>query len=709
MPNLKHLLLLSCIGLSPACIDVPPLDDPPKEDPRTDPDADFTFTATPAQEQVLPGGTLDCDVRLAWTESTGGAVTWSLVSPPAGVELQPFTLPKGETRATLSIRVGAGTAPGAYTLTLQGKSGSVTKQATLTVTVGKPGDLVVNWVVPTPGKAYTRGPLLLQFTVEGGAAEQVEILKDATVLVKPTGSPYSFTWDTTSEAEGTYQLSIRATRGGAVFTSAPRTVIVDRTAPTVASFLPAKDSATMGVHDSVRVTFSEPMNPLSVTEEAVGLKTGAGVAISKSSALSADGKALTLTPATSLAAPSTVQVEFAAAANVITDLAGNSLVSAPAWSFTVPTWLPLGGALSAVSGATSAKEVVLKLDLENQPVIAWTESDGVARNVYVARWTGAEWTLLGGALNGLGAAGTDAGHPTLIINKSNRPVVAWHEASGDGKVNSIFSRAWNGTTWEALPSIVLPYYAGSDSLRLPTLLLEETGTLSLYANYSNEGEGLVRHYRLTGGASSWSLSTLPIPSGYTRTYAPTALISGTQTFTAYSIFNYSGEGDGTREIAVVENDGLPLGGRLLGSLAWTPTLSIDGNGRPWVAWVESPSDQPTSDGQVYWARWEGNAWTTPSLVSTSTTGNITPVMSMAKGVPHTLAWSGIVASERVIFINRWISNQWQPVNAPLTALTGTSTPATSPSLALSPAGTPFISFVEEDSSSANVYTFRLND
>ncbi|NOJ93416.1 hypothetical protein HMI51_10790 [Corallococcus coralloides] len=708
MPNLKHLLLLSCIGLSPACIDVPPLEDPPKEDPA-DPDADFTFTATAAQEQVLPGGTLDCDVRLAWADTAGGAVTWSLVSPPAGIELQPYTLPKGETRATLSIRVGAGTVPGAYTLTIQGKSGSVTKQATVAVTVGKPGDLVVNWVVPTPGKAYTRGPLLLQFTVEGGAAEQVEILKDTTVLVKPTGSPYSFTWDTTSEAEGTYQLSIRATRGGAVFTSAPRTVIVDRTAPTVASFLPAKDAATVGVHDSIQVTFSEPMNPLSVTEAAVGLKTGTGDAIAKSVALSADGKTLTVTPLSALSAPSSVQVDLTAAAGALTDLAGNGVMSAPAWSFSVPTWLPLGGAMSAVGGATSTNEVVLQLDLENRPVIAWTETDGVARNVYVARWTGAEWVQLGGALNGLGAAGTDAGHPTLVINKSNHPVVAWHEASGDGEINSIFSRTWNGTAWEALPSIVLPFYAGSDYLGGPTLGLEESGTLSLYATYSNEGESRVRHYRLTGGASSWSLLTLPIPNRYVNAGDSTALISGSQTFAAYTIFNLDGAGDGTREVAVVENDGLPLGGRLLGTAARAPALSIDGNGRPWIAWIESPFNQPSSDGQIYWARWEGTAWSLPTHISTSSTGNITPVMSMAKGVPHTIAWSGIVASERVIFISRWTSNQWQPVGAPLTALTGTSTPATSPSLALSTAGTPFISFVEENSSSANVYTFKFND
>ncbi|GMU09340.1 Ig-like domain-containing protein [Corallococcus caeni] len=708
MSNLKLWLLLSCVGLSPACIDVPPLEDPPKEEPQTDPDADFAFTATPAQEQVLPGGTLDCDVQLAWTDTTGGAVTWSLVSPPAGIELQAFTLPKGETRATLSIRVGAGTVPGAYTLTLQGKSGSVTKQATLAVTVGKPGDLVVNWVVPTPGKAYTRGPLLLQFTVEGGAAEQVEILKDTAVLVKPTGSPYSFTWDTTTEAEGTYQLSIRATRGGAVFTSTPRTVIVDRTAPTVASFLPARDAATVGIHEAIQVTFSEPMNPLSVTEAAVGLKTGTGSAIAKTVALSADGKTLTVTPLNALTTPSTVQVDLTAAMSALTDLAGNGVVAAPSWSFSVPTWLPVGGAVSAEGGATPANEVVMKLDLEERPVIAWTESDGMARNVYVARWTGTTWSIMGGALNGLGAAGTDAGHPTLAIDKSNQPIVAWHEASGESQIISIFSRRWTGTFWETLPTLVLPYYPGYEYLGSPTLGFEETGTLSLYANYANEGEATVRHYRLATGAAAWSLSTLPTPSGFARAQSPTALISGAQTFAAYSIFDFNGEGDGIRGIAVSQNDGLPLGSQLLGTAAMSPTLSIDGNGRPWVAWVESTSTQPSND-QIYWARWEGTAWSTPALVSVSSTGNSSPAMSMKKGSPHALAWSGIIASERCILLSRWISNQWQSIGYPLTALAGTSTPATSPSLELSAAGTPIVTFIEENASTASVYTFRLNE
>jgi hypothetical protein len=187
------------------------------------------------------------------------------------------------------------------------------------------------------------------------------------------------------------------------------------------------------------------------------------------------------------------------------------------------------------------------------------------------------------------------------------------------------------------------------------------------------------------------------------------MISGAKTFFAYSIFDSNGAGDGIRGIAVSENDGLPLGSRLLGATAMSPTISIDGNGRPWVAWVESSSYQPASDGQIYWARWEGNAWSTTALISNSTTGNSKPVLSMKKGVPHVLAWSGIHSSERCIFVSRWISNQWQPFDYPLTALTGTSTPATSPSIELNAVGTPIVAFVEETASSASVYTFKLNE
>ncbi|RKH61877.1 Ig-like domain-containing protein [Corallococcus aberystwythensis] len=705
MPNLKHLLLLSCIGLSPACIDVPPLEDPPKEEPQADPDADFAFTAEPAQEQVLPGGTLDCDVQLSWTAATGGAVTWSLVSPPTGIELQAFTLPKGETRATLSIRVGAGTVPGAYTLKLQGKSGSVTKQATVAVTVGKPGDLVVNWVVPTPGKAYTRGPLLLQFTVEGGAAEQVEILKDSTVLVKPTGSPYSFTWDTTAEAEGSYQLSIRATRGGAVFTSAPRTVIVDRTAPTVASFVPARDAATVGVREAIQVTFSEPMNPNSVTEAAVGLKTGTGDAIAKSVALSADGKTLTVTPLSPLTAPSTVQVDLTAATNSLTDLAGNGVVAAPAWSFSVPTWLPLGEAISAVEGRTSAEGVVLKMDQNAKPVAAWVESDGTSKNVYVARWTGTDWSMLGGGLSGMTGAGTNATQATLLIDSTNRPIVAWREGIGPSESHQVFTRRWTGAEWESLPAI--PVQSGDFGISAPSLAADLNGTLHLYALNSNEGIAEIGHYVLAAGGLSWARTSIPRPPMAARVYSFSTVTSGSSTYVSYSIRDVSLYDDGVF-IGVSENDSNPMGGELLGRASWNPSIALDSNSRPWVAWTESGST-PAADGRIQWARWEGTNWTSPQTLGTSSTGNTDPALAMSTGTPYVLAWSGIIGAERNVFVSRWVSGTWQPIAQPLNALTTTGTPASNPSIAMDSKGQPLVAWLEQDATAVDIYVSRLNN
>ncbi|WP_223644854.1 Ig-like domain-containing protein [Corallococcus sp. EGB] len=703
MPHLKHLLLLSCIGLSPACIDVPPIENPPKENPA-DPDADFTFTAAPVQEQVLPGGTLDCNVQLAWTDTTGGAITWSLMSPPAGIELQASTLPKGETRATLSIRVGTSTAPGPYTLTLQAKSGTVTKQATLTVTVGKPGDLVVNWVVPTPGKAYTRGPLLLQFTVEGGTADNVEILKDTTVLVKPTGNPYSFTWDTTHEAEGTYQLSVRATRGGAVFTSAPRTVIVDRTAPTVASFLPAKDAATVGVHDAIQVTFSEPMNPLSVTEAAVGLKTGTGDAIPKSVALSADGRTLTVTPLSALTAPSTVQVDLTATTSALTDLAGNAATTPLTWSFSVPTWLPVGGALSAVEGKTSAEDVILKMDRNDQPVLAWVESDGLNKNVYVARWTGSTWSMLGTGLSGLAGAGTDAVKPTLTISPQNQPVVAWTEKSGNGREQILFLRQWTGDAWAVLPSA--PLTTGSTQYpSSPSLAFDTNGNLFLHVCESSDNNGLVQGFSLPPSGSAWADLHPAQPSTHYHAASISVAASGNNFFTAYSTYD---DTTSLRSIAVLPNNGAPLGGITLGAKAYTPSVAVDASLQPWVAWAQSDTAEPNTDGQIYWSRWNGSTWTSPLNISVNSTGNSRPSFALGTGAPHILVWSGVINTERSIFVSQWVGDSWQTLDPQLNALAAQNTPAFSPSVAMNSAAQPFIAWIEADANAASIYTVRIN-
>ena len=703
MPHLRLLLLLSCVGLSHACIEVPPIEDPVGE-PQPDPDADFTFTAVPSQEQVLPGDALDCEVQLTWVGATGGDVAISLVSPPEGIQLQPFTLSAEKTRATLSISIGAGTTPGAYSLTLQGRSGMVTKQATLAVTVGKAGDLVVNWVVPAPGKAYTNGPLLLQFTVGGGAAEAVEILKNTTVLAKPSGTPYSFTWDTTQEAEGTYQLSIRAIRGGATFLSTPRTVTVDRTAPTVSSFLPARNAAAVGVREPIQVTFSEPMNPLSVTEEPVRLTTSAGAPIPKAVSLTADGKTLTVAPLNPLAAPDTVSVDLEPAVGVLTDLAGNSVGSSLEWAFTVPVWLPLGGAISAVTGQTPAEDVVLKLDRNDQPVIAWAESDGTNKNIHVARWTGAAWSMLGAPLSGLGAVGTNAANPSLAIDSTNRLVVAWDEATGNGLGRDIFARRWAGNSWTALPTI--PLVSSTEILaRSPRLAVDSTDTIAIYAIDQSPGGAKVRGFKLPPEGVSWVDLNPAQPSNHFFAGGVSVAVTGANVFTAYTAYDDAASRGG---VAVLRNNAAPLGGVSIGTGPRTPSLAVDATAHPWLAWVESDSADGLSDGMIYWARWEGSNWSTQALINTPSTGNIGPSLVLGAGGPHILAWSGIVESERSILVSRWIDGSWKPLSAPLSAVTVSGTPAFGPSVAVDVNAQPLIAWMEADATTASAYVSRLN-
>lgn len=704
MLRLKTLLLLSCVSLTHACIEVPPIEDPVGA-PQPDPNADFTFTAVPSQEQVLPGGALDCEVQLTWVGARGGDVAMSLVSPPEGIHLQPFTLSAEKTRAKLSISIGAATTPGSYSLTLQGRSGAVTKQATLAVTVGKAGDLVVNWVVPTPGKAYTNGPLLLQFTVGGGSAEAVEILKDASVLAKPSGTPYSFTWDTTQEAEGTYQLSIRAIRGGATFLSTPRTVIVDRTAPTVSSFLPARNAAAVGVRESIQVTFSEPMNPLSVTEEMVRLTTSAGAPIPKAVSLSVDGKTLTVAPLNPLAPPDTVSVDLAPAVGVLTDLAGNSVGSSIEWAFTVPMWLPLGGAISAVIGQTPAEGVVLKMDRNDQPVIAWSESDGTNKNIYVARWTGAAWSMLGAPLSGLSAVGTNAANPSLSFDSANQLVVAWDETTGNGMGRDVFARRWAGDSWTALPTV--PLVSSTETLaRSPRLAVDSTGTIALHMIEQSTGNARVRGFKLLPGGVSWIDLNPAQPSNHFFVGGVSVAATGANIFAAYSAYD---DAVSRRGVSVLRNNAAPQGGVSIGTMALEPCIAVDASTHPWLAWTQSPSSDALSDGMIYWSRWEGSNWSTPALVSPTSTGNTGASLALGAGGPHILAWSGIVESERSILVSRWVSGSWQPLNAPLNALTVSGTPAFGPSVAMDVNAQPLIAWTEADATSASVYVVRLND
>ncbi|MFC9816655.1 M28 family peptidase [Streptomyces virginiae] len=113
------------------------------------PAQDFSVAVSPSAGSAAPGGSTSATVNTATVSGAAQTVALSVSGAPNGVTatLSPSSVQSGSSSA-LSVQVGAGTAPGTYTLTVTG-SGTVshTTTYTLTVTGGgscTPRQLVVN-------------------------------------------------------------------------------------------------------------------------------------------------------------------------------------------------------------------------------------------------------------------------------------------------------------------------------------------------------------------------------------------------------------------------------------------------------------------------------------------------------------------------------------------------------------------------------------
>jgi hypothetical protein len=122
------------------------------------------------------------------------------------------------------------------------------------------------------------------------------------------------------------------------------------------------------------------------------------------------------------------------------------------------SWQELGGSASGggLSNAAFFSEAPdVAMDAAGNPVVAWSHCDvpGQGIFIYVKRWTGSSWAELGGSASGNGISGQGAlgSSPSIAIDSSGNPVVAWHEYGLTGNVyGDIYLRRWNGSVWEQL-------------------------------------------------------------------------------------------------------------------------------------------------------------------------------------------------------------------------------------------------------------------
>ncbi len=203
----------------------------------------------------------------------------------------------------------------------------------------------------------------------------------------------------------------------------------DEAAPTLLSHTPDDGATGVMLADAITLTFSEPMDPASITAASVRVLDGASE-LAYDHSLDASGTTLTLKLT---AAPAALPASLSVSLDGLTDLAGNPL-AAGGFSFeTADDWVRMGGELDESSSAYTTIPVIASAG--GDVYVAFMEGGAV----YVKAWqAGSEtWEPLGGQVVSSGALFLD-----MDLDPDGVPVLACRQ--GDG----IYVFRWNGSAWE---------------------------------------------------------------------------------------------------------------------------------------------------------------------------------------------------------------------------------------------------------------------
>jgi hypothetical protein len=495
--------------------------------------------------------------------------------------------------------------------------------------------------------AYVSGSVQIEAKVSGGSTTSVQLLRDDVPWQTVSGPPFRYTWATAGAPDDDYIITATAVVADQSVTSPPVTITVGHTPPTITMLSPDRGASSVSLSTPLLVTFSEPVVPATVSNASVDVTAG-GAAVSSTVQLAADASSLTVTigNTSALALPAS----FAATvATTITDRAGNTLAPLqPAWNWTVPAWLRLppltvdrqprmaldstghpfllyavletvnsnsvedvyvarfdGSAWDTSLGApTSATETgrygySLALDSQDRPVVAWTERFSQI-TVHVGAWTGSMWNTQFPQLNAVSDTSTDGVYPSLALDSSDFPVVAWREWTTSGQtIADLYVSRWNGSAWAPLAGT--GYMGGlgltTTAVSDPHLALDASG-MPIVGWFRNGAGNALSIWN----GSTWTMTAfLPSNSGHL--------------FATYPVVDRSGAAFipvAAADLHVLKWDSAMPGwiepfSLLTTSASWSsPRLAFAPDGSPVVAWVDSTG--PTS--RIGVARWTAGAWDT---------------------------------------------------------------------------------------------------
>lgn len=212
----------------------------------------------------------------------------------------------------------------------------------------------------------------------------------------------------------------------------------DTTAPQVSNTTPASNAEGIATNAAVSITFSEPMDPATVTTSTFLV---AGTTGPVSGTVTYDGATATFTPSILLAINSTYTVTITTAAK---DLAGNSLATEHRFTFTTGT--PVVGQnrlITQGSGDHIAPQSVS--DGAGGAIIVWLTGSNIGtHDIYAQRVNSAgvsQWAAGGVPIS---TATGDQELPKIVEDGAGGAIIVWRDSRAGLSEYDIFAQRVNG-------------------------------------------------------------------------------------------------------------------------------------------------------------------------------------------------------------------------------------------------------------------------
>lgn len=372
-------------------------------------------------------------------------------------------------------------------------------------------------------------------------------------------------------------------------------------------------------------------------------------------------------------------------------------------------WHEIGGSATDDGiGISNSATPSLAMNNSGNLVVAWESGSSNSRDIYLKQWNGTSWEELGGSASMYGISNNpgDSKYPSLAINGSGNPIVAWQMEDLN---DQIYLKQWNGTTWEELGGSATGGGISNStcSAKSPSLAINGSG-FPVVAWQNNTVSNYDEIYVKEWDGNNWvelgteSASGGGISNNINFSEKPSLAINGS----GNPVVAWQDYTPGDAEIYIKQWNGSiweEIGGSASGGgvsnnsgSSWDASLAVTGSSDITVVWCDNSSGNV----EIYLKQWNGSNWVelggsaSGGGISNSTGKPECPVVIIDNSNNPIVAWQDNLSSDYddEIYLKKWNGSNWVELGSSGSGdgLSDTDLVSSSPSLVINDLGNPAV-------------------